>query len=50
MRALKANHNTVSFAEIEKNEFRHKKELSLPPIAQVVRDLHLNVSPLKESK
>jgi hypothetical protein len=48
MRALKAHHNTVSFAEIEKNEFRHKKELSLPPISQVVRDLHLNDSPLKK--
>ena len=48
MRLLKANHNTVSFAEIERNEFRHKKELSLPPITQVVRDLNLNGSPLKE--
>lgn len=48
MRALKANHNTVSFAEIEKNEFRQKKELSLPPISQVVRDLQLNDSPLKK--
>jgi hypothetical protein len=49
MRALKAHHNTVSFAEIEKNEFRHKKELSLPPISQVVRDLQLNDSPHKKN-
>jgi hypothetical protein len=49
MRALKAHHNTVSFAEIEKNEFRHKKELSLPPISQVVRDLQINDSPLKKN-
>lgn len=48
MRVLKANHNTVSFAEIERNEFRHKKELSLPPISQVVRDLQLHDSPTKK--
>jgi hypothetical protein len=38
MRALKANHNTVSFADMERNEFRHKKEISLPPISLGARD------------
>ncbi len=32
MRILKAHHNTISFSEIEKHQFKHKKELSLPPI------------------
>jgi hypothetical protein len=32
MKLHKANNNTISFAEIEKHQFKHKKELSLPPI------------------
>ncbi len=32
MRLLKAHHNTISFSEIEKHQFKNKKELSLPPI------------------
>jgi hypothetical protein len=27
MRTLKAHHNSVSFADIEKNEFKNRKEL-----------------------
>jgi hypothetical protein len=32
MKLEKANNNNISFNEIEKNHFKFKKELTLPPI------------------
>lgn len=49
MRLLKANHNAISFAEIEKHQFRHKKELSLPPIMNGLHNSSVQGSPRKGS-
>jgi hypothetical protein len=49
MRQLKAHHNSISFAEIEKHQFRHKKELSLPPISNGLKNESTLGSPRKGS-
>ncbi len=40
LKQLKANQNGVSFADIEKNRFKFKKELSLPPITGSNASVH----------
>ena len=49
MKLLKAHHNTISFSEIEKHQFKHKRELSLPPIGNSLHNQSVIESPKKSS-